>query len=273
MPIRQLKPVTPWQRKRSVLTFEELTTNKPYKPLTIKLKKHSWRSSNWRITVRHKWWGHAKKYRIIDFLFKKHDIPAKIETIEYDPYRSAFISLICYNDWERKYIIAHKDMKVWDRIIISKKTKIIPWNRMEIENIPTWVQIHNIEAIVWEGSKYARSAWTYWTIVSQEWVYTQVKFPSWEVRYINKRCYASIGVVSNIDHNQVRIWKAWRSRWMWIRPTVLWKSMNPVDHPHWWWEWHQPLGMAPKTPWGKLALWVKTRRKKFTNKWIAKKRV
>ncbi len=273
--IKKFKPTTPGRRWMSVVSYDEITTNKPYKPLTIKLKKHSGRNNSWRITVRHKWWGHAKRYRLIDFFGNdKKWIVAKVETIEYDPYRSAFIALLCYRDWERRYTIAHSEMKVWDEIISDEKTELKSGNRMEIANIPTWLKIYNLELIVWQWASSVRSAWSFATIVSQEWEYTQVKLPSWEIRLVHKKCYATLGQVSNIDHSQVVIWKAWRSRWMWKRPTVLGKSMNPVDHPHGGWEWHSPIGMkAPKTPWGMPALGYKTRnKKKITNRWILKTR-
>ncbi len=273
MPIKKFKPTTPGRRQMTWYTFEEITVSKPFKSLTVKLKTHAWRGSSWRITVRHKWGGHAQKYRLVDFyMVDKQDIPAKVETIEYDPYRTAYIALVCYKDWERRYVLAHKDMKVWDIILSAKETSLASWNRMEIWNIPVWIHVYNLELIVWQWSSAIRSAWTYWVIFSQEWEYTQVKMPSSEIRLVNKKCFTSLWQVSNIDHNMIVIWKAWRSRWMWKRPTVLWKSMNPVDHPHGWWEWHAPIWMkAPKTPWGKKALWAKTRsRKKTTNKWILK---
>ncbi len=270
--LKKYKPTTPWRRHMTWNTFEEITTNKPCKSLMYFLNKKAWRNNTWRITVRHQWGWHKKMYRKIDFYFlDKLNIPAKVETIEYDPYRTAFIALICYNDWERRYILAHKDMKVWDIVITSDNAKLINGNRLLISNIPTWFNIYNVELMVWEWAASVRSAWSTALIVSQEWEYTQVKLPSWEIRLINKKCYANIWVVSNINNNQISIWKAWRSRWMWKRPTVLWKSMNPVDHPHWGWEWHSPIWMkAPKTPWGKKALWIKTRKRKYTNKWILK---
>ena len=165
-------------------------------------------------------------------------------------------------------------MKVWDIVLTDEKTTLISGNRMKIENIPTWMQIYNLELIVWQWASSIRSAWSFWTVTSQDGKYAQVKLPSWEIRFINKWCYASLWQVSNTDHNQMVIWKAWRSRWMWKRPTVLWKSMNPVDHPHGWWEWHSPIWMkAPKTPWWMPALWYKTRKKrKNTNRWIVRTR-
>jgi len=273
--IKKFKPTTPGRRWMSVVTFEQITTTTPYKPLTVTLKKNSGRNNTWRITVRHQGGGHAKKYRLVDFYCTdKKGIPAKVETIEYDPYRSAFIALICYKDWERRYVLAHTEMKVGDVVITDEKTDLTSGNRMEIGNIPTGLNVYNVETIVGQGASAVRSAGATATIVSQEWEYTQVKLPSGEVRLVHKKCYATLGQVSNPDHNQMVIWKAWRSRWMGKRPTVLGKSMNPVDHPHGGWEGHSPIGMsAPKTPWGMPALGYKTRkRKKSTNRWILKTR-
>lgn len=275
MGIKKFKPTTPWRRAMTGNTFEEITTQTPYKPLTVTLKKNAGRNNTWIITVRHQGWGHAKKYRLVDFYFHdKKSIPAKVETIEYDPYRTAWISLICYKDGERRYVIAHKDMKVGNTIVTAEKTSLENGNRMEIWNIPTGMQIYNLELIVWSGASSIRSAGSFGTIASQEGEYTQVKMPSGEIRLVHKKCYATLWQVSNIDHNQIVIGKAGRSRWMWKRPTVLGKSMNPVDHPHWGWEWHNPIGLkAPKTPWWKIALWGKTRsRKKTSSKWILRTR-
>jgi len=275
MGIKKYKPTTNGRRGMTGLTYEELTTSKPHKPLTIKLKKHAGRNHSWRLTVRHQGGGHAQKYRLIDFFgTDKKGIVAKVETIEYDPYRSAFISLICYRDGERRYTIAHKDMSVGDTIVTDDKAELTSGNRMEIGNIPTGLQIFNLELIVAQGASAIRSAGSYGTIFSQEGEYTQVKMPSGEIRLVHKKCFATLGVVSNTDHNQVVIGKAGRSRWMGKRPTVRGKAMNPVDHPHGGWEGRSPIGMkAPKTPQGKVALGKKTRsRKKTTNRWILKTR-
>jgi large subunit ribosomal protein L2 len=273
--IKKFKPTTPGRRWMTVSTFEEITTKTPYKPLTVKLKKHSGRNNTWRITVRHQGSGHAQRYRLVDFFWTdKKGIEAKVETIEYDPYRTAYIALICYKDGERRYVIAHKDMNVWDMVVTDVEASLESGNRMEVWNIPTWLQIYNLELIVGQWASSIRSAWAYWTIFSQEGEYTQVKLPSWEIRLVHKKCYATLGQVSNTDHNQVVIGKAGRSRWMWKRPTVRGKSMNPVDHPHGGWEGRSPIGMkAPKTPWGRPALGYKTRsRKKTTSRWILKTR-
>nr|MDD3720084.1 50S ribosomal protein L2 [Candidatus Gracilibacteria bacterium] len=271
MAIKKFKPTTPGRRQMTGYTFEEVTASKPQKALTVTLKANSGRNNTGRITVRHKGGGHAKKYRLIDFYFvDKKDIESKVESIEYDPYRTAYIALVCYKDGERRYVVAHKDMKVGDKNITSPKASLVLGNRMEIGNIPVGMQVYNLELIVGQGASSIRSAGSSGMVVSQEGDYTQVKMPSSEIRLINKRCYATLGQVSNVDHNQVVIGKAGRSRWMGKRPTVLGKSMNAVDHPHGGGEGHNPIGLkAPKTPWGKIALGFKTRsRKKNTSRWI-----
>ena len=275
MAIKKFKPTTPGRRNMTGLDYSELTTSTPHKALTTKLKTHAGRNNSGRLTIRHQGGGHARKYRLMDFyMTDKKGIPAKVETVEYDPYRTAFISRICYADGERRYILAHTEVQVGDKIITEEKAELKSGNRMEVGNIPVGLQVHNLETIVgqWAGS--IRSAGSSGSVVSQEGEYTQIKMPSGEIRLVHKKCYATLGVVSNPDHNQVVIGKAGRSRWMWKRPTVRGKAMNPVDHPHGGWEGRSPIGMkAPKTPWGKIALGKKTRnRKKTTNKWILKTR-
>lgn len=274
MAIKKYNPTTNARRQMTGYTFEELTTNKPYKPLMCKLRFAAGRNNTGSITVRHQGWGHKQLYRMVDFFHTdKLDIPAKVETIEYDPYRTAYIALVCYNDWERRYILAHKDMKVGDVIVTSTNAKPVVGNRSEVGNIPVWLTVYNVELIVGKWASSVRSAWTSALVLSQEGEYTQLKMPSGEIRLVHKKCFATIWTVSNADHNQMVIGKAWRSRWMGKRPTVLGKSMNPVDHPHWGWEWHTSIGMPyPKTPWGKPALWVKTRRRKDTSRWILRTR-
>ena len=273
--IKKFKPTTPGRRGMTGLDYSELTATTSHRSLTTTLKKSAGRGNTGRITIRHKGWGHAKKYRMIDFyMTDKKGISAKVETIEYDPYRTAFIALICYADGERRYILAHSEVKVGDTIITEEKAQLKSGNRMEIGNIPVGLEVHNLETIVGQGAGSIRSAGSKGFIVSQEGEYTQVKLPSSEVRLVHKKCYATLGSVSNSDHNQVVIGKAGRSRWMGKRPTVRGKAMNPVDHPHGGWEGRSPIGMkAPKTPWGAPALGKKTRsRKKTTWKWILKTR-
>lgn len=275
MGIKKFKPTTNGRRNMTGNSFEEITTSTPHKKLTMKLKRHAGRGSDWRITVRHQGGWAAKRYRMIDFYFHdKKGIEARVETVEYDPYRTAWISLICYADWERRYILAHKKIKVGHILITAEKAKPVSGNRMEIGNIPTGLEIYNLETIVGQWVSAIRSAGSYGVVVSQDGEYTQVKMPSGEIRLVHKKCYATIGQVSNPDHNMIKIGKAGRSRHMGKRPTVRGKAMNPVDHPHGWGEGRSPIGMKyPKTPWGAHALGVKTRnRKKSTNRWILKTR-
>jgi len=233
MAIKKFKPTTPGRRQMSGYTFEELTATEPYKPLTYFLPRKAGRNSSGRITVRHQGGGHKRLYRKLDFYFvDKMNIPAKVETIEYDPFRTAYIALVCYRDGARRYVLAHKDMKVGDIIITAPEAKPENGNRLLIGNVPAGLFVHNVETIVGQGANTVRSAGASAAIVSQEGDYTQIKLPSGEIRKIHKKCYATVGVVSNTDHNMVVIGKAGRSRWLGKRPTVLGKSMNPVDHPH-----------------------------------------
>lgn len=233
MGIKKFKPTTNGRRGMSVNTYEELTTSKPYKALTVKLQKNAGRNNTGRLTIRHQGGGHAQRYRLVDFFqVDKKGVPAKVETIEYDPYRSAFIALVCYKDGERRYVLAHQKMNVGDVVVTDDKTSLDHGNRMKIANIPTGLPVYNLELIVGQGASTIRSAGSHGTVISQEGKYTQVKLPSGEVRLVHKECFATIGAVSNPDHNQVVIGKAGRSRWMGKRPTVRGKAMNPVDHPH-----------------------------------------
>lgn len=275
MALKKFNPTTNGRRGMTGIDYKDITSSTPNKALTVTLKKAAGRNNTGRLTIRHQGGGHAKKYRLVDFFMTdKKDIPAKVETIEYDPYRTAFIALVCYADGERRYVIAHGEMKVGDEIITAEKAQLKSGNRMEIGNIPVGLKIYNLELLVWAGASSIRSAGSSAQIVSQEWEYTQVKLPSGEIRFVHKKCFATLGVVSNPDHNQVTIGKAGRSRWMGKRPTVRGKAMNPVDHPHGGWEGRSPIGMkAPKTPWGKVALGKKTRnKKKPSSKWILKTR-
>ena len=264
MPIKILKPTTPGRRKYSVNAFTELTGDKPHKPLIAPLKKHAGRNNTGRITVRHRGGGHKRRYRVVDFRrVNKIGVPATVQTIEYDPNRSAFISLIYYKDGEKKYILAYKDMEVGDSIIMNPKGEIKIGNRMMLKNIPVSYKIFNLEFVPGKGGQMVRSAGSSAVLVSLDGKMAQVQLPSGEVRYFAKDSYATIGEVSDSDHSQIRIGKAGRSRWLGRRPQVLGKSMNVVDHPHGGGEGHSPIGMKyPKTPWGAHALGVRTRNKK-----------
>ncbi len=275
MGLKKFKPTTPGRRGMTGIDYSEITTSIRSRSLTVTLKKHAGRNNTGRITIRHQGGGHAQKYRLVDFFMTdKKGIPARVETVEYDPYRSAFISLVCYADGERRYVLAHTTVQVGDKIVTEEKASLISGNRLEIGNIPVGLTVYNLELIVGQGASSIRAAGSSGLVISQEGEYSQVKMPSGEVRLIHKKCYATLGQVSNPDHNQVTIGKAGRTRWMGKRPTVRGKAMNPVDHPHGGWEGRAPIGMkAPKTPWGLPALGKKTRsRKKTTGKWILKTR-
>ena len=270
--IKKSNPVTPGRRNYSTVTFEEITTSKPEKTLIKNLKSRSWRNNFWRITVRRRWWGHKRLYRMIDFRQVANLwVEAIVKEIEYDPNRTAFIALIYYKNWEKSYILSPQWLKVWDTVICDDKAELKPWNRMKIVNVPVWYNIYNLEVIAWKWWQLVKTAWSSAKLMSLDWEKAQVQLPSWEVRYFSKDSYVSIWVLSNQDHSLVRIWKAWRQRWLWKRPQVLGKSMNACDHPHGGWEWHSPIGLKnPKTPWWMPALGFKTRkRNKTTNKDIA----
>ncbi len=252
-----------------------LTTSKPYKKLTKGFKRSKGRNNQGRITTRHKGGGNKRRYRMIDFLYNKHDIPARIETIEYDPNRSSFISLVVYADGERRYVIVPKGVKVGDTFIVSEDAPLEPGNRLPIAKIPVGTFVYNIELKQNGGAKLVRSAGSYAQVTAQTYKTTNIKLPSGEVRKVSNKVWASVGEVSNSDHKLVKGGKAGRSRWLGIRPTVRGSAMNPVDHPHGGGEGRQGIGLrrGPKTRHGKQAYGVKTRRKKkYSNHAIVKRR-
>ena len=275
MPVKVYKPTTPGRRKSSVDACLDVTVKKPYKKLLSCQKKKAGRNNQGKITVRHRGGGAKRKYRIIDFKQNRFDIPAKVETIEYDPNRNSRVALVCYNDGERRYIVATDKLKVGDIIISSKgKIEIKDGNRTSLENIPSGVLLHNIELLPGKGGVLVRSAGQSAQLMGVEGKYAQLKLPSKEIRKVPKGCMATIGMVSNPDYRLIRWGKAGRTRHLGIRPTVRGKAMNPVDHPHGGGEGRNPIGLkAPKTPWGKKALGVKTRKsKKYSDKLIVKRR-
>ena len=275
--IKTIKPTTSGQRGMTVINYREiLTQQKPEKGLTLGRKRFKGRSaSNGRITVRHKGGGHKKLYRLIDFKRNKFDIAAKVKTIEYDPYRTAFISLICYQDGEKRYILHPEGLKVGDEIITSENAPIKTGNRLMLKNIPVGSFVHSVELYPNSRGTLVRSAGSAAQVLAVEGGYVHLKFPSKEIRKIKDTCWATIGRVSNAEHNLINIGKAGRKRHMGIRPTVRGSAMNPCDHPLGGGEGRAPIGLrkGPKTPWGKLAYGVKTRRrKKWSNKFILKRR-
>lgn len=251
-----------------------LNKKKPEKKLILYLKKHAGRNSSGRITVRHQGGGVKRLYRMIDFGQEKINIPAKIVALEYDPNRTSYILLLEYNDGEKRYRLAPQNLKVGDEIIISDSAEIKIGNRMKLKNIPVGTQVFDVEIEPERGGKLIRSAGAAATVVAQEGDFTHLEMPSSEVRRISGDCFASIGQVSHADYRFITIGKAGRSRHKGIRPTVRGTAMNPPDHPHGGGEGRTPIGLKhPKTPWGKPALGVKTRKKKWTDKYIIKRRI
>ena len=273
MAIRVYKPTSSARRFMSVLTFEEITTTTPEKSLLEYKKKNSGRNKQGKITVRHQGGGNKIKYRIIDFKRNKLDIPAKVASIEYDPNRSAFIALLIYADGEKRYILAPQGLKVGDKVVSGATADIKPGNALPIENIPVGTLIHNVEIKPGRGGQLARSAGMSAQLMAKENGYGLIRLPSGELRKVALIALATIGVIGNSDHENVRVGKAGRTRHMGIRPTVRGVVMNPCDHPHGGGEGKSPVGMpAPVTPWGKVALGLKTRKhKKYSNKLIVKR--
>jgi large subunit ribosomal protein L2 len=274
MSIRKFKPTSPARRQMSVSTFEEITKTEPEKSLVVSLNKNSGRNSQGRITIRHRGGGAKKKYRIIDFKRTKDGIPGKVAAIEYDPNRTANIALINYVDGEKRYILAPHNIKVGDMIESGEKADIKIGNALQLKDIPVGTTIHNVELKPGKGAQLVRSAGTSAQLMAKEGRMAQLKLPSGEFRLVPVDCRATIGQVGNIDHENITIGKAGRSRHMGIRPTVRGSAMNPVDHPHGGGEGRAPIGMpAPSTPWGKPALGYKTRKKnKSSDKYIVRRR-
>ena len=274
MAIINYKPTTPGRRNMSVTDFSGLSKSGPEKSLLKSLKSNSGRNSYGRITVRHRGGGNKRKYRIIDFRRDKLDMPATVQRIEYDPNRSAFIALVKYEDGELRYILAPVGLKAGDQIVASAAADIKPGNCLPISNIPVGTIIHNIELYPGRGAQLVRSAGAAAQLMAKEGELAQVRLPSGEVRLVRMNCTAVIGQVGNLDHENVHIGKAGRTRHMGIRPTVRGSVMNPNDHPHGGGEGKSPVGHpGPMTPWGKPAMGLKTRKaKNRTNKYIFKRR-
>ncbi|MDD2493105.1 MAG: 50S ribosomal protein L2 [Bacilli bacterium] len=263
MAIKKYNPTTPGRRGMSVLVFDEITTSTPEKSLLAPLKKNGGRNNMGKITVRHQGGGHKQKYRIIDFKRNKDDIVGTVATIEYDPNRSANIALINYVDGEKRYIIAPKGLKVGQKILSGENADIIVGNAIPLGKIPVGTVVHNIELHPGKGGQLVRSAGSSAQILGREDKYILVRLTSGEVRKILSVCRATIGEVGNADHMNVNIGKAGRTRYLGIRPTVRGSAMNPNDHPHGGGEGRTPVGRkAPLTPWGKIALGLKTRNTK-----------
>ncbi|MDY5097644.1 50S ribosomal protein L2 [Clostridium sp.] len=274
MAVKKFNPTTPSRREMTMSTFEEITTNSPEKSLLVAVKKSGGRNAQGKITVRHHGGGEKRKYRIIDFKRNKDGIPAKVATIEYDPNRSAYISLVVYADGEKRYILAPVGLKVGDVVVSGPDADIKPGNALPLKNIPVGTVIHNIELAVGKGGQLVRSAGASAQLMAKEGNYATLRLPSGEMRYVRIECRATIGTVSNLTNDIVNIGKAGRKRHMGWRPTVRGSVMNPCDHPHGGGEGKSPVGRpGPLTPWGKPALGFKTRKhKKYSNRLIVKRR-
>ncbi len=272
MSIKTFNPTTPSRRHLVLVCKAELWKGKPFKALTVGLKKSGGRNNHGRITARHIGGGHKKRYRIIDFMRTKKDVFATVERLEYDPNRTAFIALIKYDDGEVNYIIAPQRLKVGDRLISGDKVDIKPGNSLPLKNIPVGTIVHNVELKVGKGGQMARSAGSYVQIVGRDGAYAQLKMPSGELRVVRSECCATVGAVSNPDQKNVNSGKAGRSRWLGRRPSVRGVAMNPVDHPHGGGEGKTSGGRHPVTPWGISTKGKKTRKNKSTSKYIIRKR-
>lgn len=273
MAIKTFNPTTPSRRNMTVLSYKGLSKVKPEKSLLEKVKKTAGRNSYGRITVRHIGGGNKKKYRIIDFKRQKLDVYAEVKTLEYDPNRSANIALVQYEDGEKAYILAPEGLKIGDKVVSSKDADIKPGNCLPVENIPVGTMIHNIELYPGKGGQLVRSAGVMAQLMAKENGYALVRLPSGEMRNVRLNCIATIGVVSNLDHENVNLGKAGRKRHMGVRPGSRGSVMNPCDHPHGGGEGRAPVGhSSPRTPWGKPALGLKTRKHKArSDKFIVKR--
>jgi len=256
------------------MTKEILTKKEPEKKLLLSFKKRAGRSRSGEITVRHRGGGAKRLYRLIDFGQEKINVPGKVIALEYDPYHTAYIALIQYRDGEKRYILAPQDLKIEDEILIAEKTELRPGSRMKLKNIPLGTLVYNIEVSPGQGGKLIRGAGTEAKVLAREGGYVQIEMPSKEIRKIYEECFASIGAVSRPEHRFEILGKAGRTRYLRRRPVVRGAAMNPMDHPHGGrGGGKRPIGLKyPKTPWGKPARGVKTRKKKWTDKYIIKRR-
>lgn len=274
--MKKLKPTSPGSRDTQLVTYRGvLSRSKPHKQLTKGIRRTGGRNNQGRITTRHMGGGNKRRYRMVDFLYNKKDISAKVESIEYDANRTAFVSCILYADGERRYIITPQKVAVGDKIITKEEAPIEPGNRMILNNIPVGTYVYNVELKPNGGAKLSRSAGSHIQVSAHDEGKTSLKMPSGEIRKVMSTCWASIGEVSNHEHKLSRKGKAGRSRWLGIRPTVRGSAMNPVDHPHGGGEGRQGIALrrGPKTRQGKLAYGVKTRTpKKYSNNSIVSRR-
>jgi large subunit ribosomal protein L2 len=272
MAIKTYRPTSPAIRFRTTLDNKELSTERPLKRLTQYKKRISGRNNKGHLTIRHRGGGHKKLYRIIDFRRDKRDIPARVVSLEYDPNRSARIALLAYLDGEKRYILAPDGLAVGATVVAGDGADILVGNSLPLKNIPLGTMVHNIELKRGKGGQMARSAGAAAQLLAKEAGYAQLKVPSGETRMVNLECYATIGQVGNLDHENVSIGKAGRTRWLGKRPTVRGVAMNPIDHPHGGGEGKTSGGRNPVSPWGLPTKGYKTRNNKRTQRFIIKRR-
>jgi len=273
MAIKVYRPTTPGRRGMSVSLFDEITRTVPERSLLRPLRKRAGRNNAGRVTVRHRGGGHKRLYRVIDFKRDKVGVPGRVDSIEYDPNRSARIALVVYADGEKRYILAPQGLQVGAQLMAGPEAEIKVGNALPLRNIPLGTMVHNVELYPGRGGQLARSAGTQAQLMAKEGNYAQVRLPSGEVRRVLLTCMATIGQVGNTDHANLNLGKAGRRRWLGWRPSVRGVAMDPDSHPHGGGEGRSPVGMpGPKTPWGKPALGYRTRRNKSTSKYIVRRR-
>ncbi len=272
MALKLFNPTTPGQRGLVQVSRVQLHKGGPVKELTEGVTKSGGRNNNGRITAYHRGGGHKRRYRLIDFKRRKFDVPGTIDRLEYDPNRSAFIALVIYEDGEKAYILTPQRVQPGDKVVAGERVDIRPGNAMPMQNIPVGTIVHNIEMRPGAGGKIARSAGTYAQLVGKDQGYAQLRLSSGEMRMVRGECIATIGAVSNSDHQNRKLGKAGRTRWMGKRPTVRGVAMNPIDHPHGGGEGRTSGGRHPVTPWGKPTKGARTRVKKASDKLIISRR-
>ncbi len=271
--LKKFKPVTPGQRFATVPTFDEITKKKPERSLIEPVRKTGGRNAQGRVTVRHRGGGHKRYYRVVDFKRDKDGVPAKVAAIEYDPNRSARLALLRYADGEKRYILAPEGLAVDETVLSGPDAEVRPGNAMPLRGIPIGTMIHNIEMAPQRGGQLVRAAGTSAQVMAKEGDYAHVRLPSGEVRLLRLDCRATIGQVSNLEHDSITLGKAGRSRWLGIRPGVRGVAMDPASHPHGGGEGRSPIGMpGPVSPWGKPTLGAKTRKRKPSDQYIVKRR-
>jgi large subunit ribosomal protein L2 len=273
MAIRKFKPTSPGRRGMTGDTFEDITKDKPERALLREIRGHGGRNAQGKITVRHRGGGNRRQYRQVDFKRDKHDIPAKVVAIEYDPNRSARIALLTYADGEKRYIIAPLGLRVGDSVLSGPNAEVRLGNCLPLAKMPLGTVVHNVEFREGNGAQMARSAGSSVQLLAKEGEYATLRLPSGEMRKVRQNCYAVVGQVSNLDHSNIKLGKAGRKRHMGIRPTVRGSAMSPRDHPHGGGEGRQPIGKpGPRSPWGKPTLGKKTRNNKRSDQFIVRRR-